>query len=189
LRDFHKLFPDSQCYFEQKEEPFILTDLLDGKLDVIITSGRLPKNAHLCVKTLLTDPFFFICHKNHPLAKKKEITATDIANERFLVSKSHMTSPQEAEHELWKRMGKIPQIVYSLDEWMGMLLYVQVNLGVAIISSFFKYMKLQEVVFIPFSPDLITRNIYLVWDERKTKTTIAKEFIEHVNQYPFENLS
>lgn len=84
LPDLRATYPDVQLLLREDQTASLLTRLNDGQLDAAVIA--LPYNIDgLAHQTMFTDPFLFACPKTHPLAKRKSIRDSELANEPLLL--------------------------------------------------------------------------------------------------------
>lgn len=94
--------------------------------------------------------FFLAVHRNHPLAKQKQITAAILAKHSFVAYEL------DAMMGFWRNItavlppGTIPQIIQRAPDALSLLTLVSANVGIAVIPESFK-----NIV----DPDVMVRNI------------------------------
>lgn len=77
-------YPDARLLLREDQTDPLLSRLNDGQLDaaVIALPYKIDGLAH---QTMFTDPFLFACHKTHPLASRKSIRDSELADEPLLL--------------------------------------------------------------------------------------------------------
>ena len=81
LRDH---FPDMKLYLREEKTLDLLAKLRSGKIDFALLA--LPfETEELCLEVLMDDPYRFVCHPDHPLAGRKKIRPTDLADASLML--------------------------------------------------------------------------------------------------------
>jgi DNA-binding transcriptional LysR family regulator len=94
--------------------------------------------------------FFVAIHRDHPLAKSKQITPAILAQQQFVAYEV------DAEMGFWRNIsavlppGTIPQIVQRAPDAISLLTLVSANVGISIIPESFKTIV---------HPDVMVRSI------------------------------
>lgn len=77
-------FPDMKLYLREEKTLDLLSKLRSGKIDLALLA--LPfETEELCVESLMDDPYHFVCHPDHPLAKRKRIHSIDLADTSLML--------------------------------------------------------------------------------------------------------
>lgn len=92
LRSFHRRFPRAHMIVLEDTTESLLKKVSDGEIDVAI--GALPINAkYVEVRSLFEEELFLVTGKEHPLARKRSVSASDIAELPFiLLGEAHCLS-------------------------------------------------------------------------------------------------
>jgi LysR family hydrogen peroxide-inducible transcriptional activator len=92
LRRFHRLFPQARLIVIEDTTEHLLKKLAEGEVDVVIAA--LPIGVkYLEVEPLFEEELLLVTSKEHPLARKKVVSAADIAELPFvLLGEAHCLS-------------------------------------------------------------------------------------------------
>ncbi len=82
-----KRFPNLQVNIREDFKPTLLTELLEGELDLALAA--LPvSDPRIQVEILWREPLTLVVAKDHPLALKSRVSWADLANETFILLSS-----------------------------------------------------------------------------------------------------
>ncbi|MBX7150803.1 LysR family transcriptional regulator [bacterium] len=84
MRQFHLLYPNVELKIVIEATHYPLQGLLNGKLDVAITSDPI-KDDHIIYTELFQDEMLAVVSSNHMWAKRKFITAEDFTDENLII--------------------------------------------------------------------------------------------------------
>ena len=90
--------------------------------------------------------FFLACHRDHPLAKQKKITAATLAKQQFVAYEV------DAEMGFWRNItavlppGTVPQIVQRAPDAISLLTLISANVGISLIPESFRKLVDSDVV-------------------------------------------
>jgi DNA-binding transcriptional LysR family regulator len=84
LARFRAAYPGVEIQLRQSGSMLLLEELQAGRVDVafVATSGRLAENVDLL--PLATEPMVLVCHPDHRLAKRREISVAQLQDETFV---------------------------------------------------------------------------------------------------------
>lgn len=84
LRRFHQVYPRAHLIVVEETTEHLLKRLADGEVDVVIAA--LPIRAkYLKVEPLFEEELLLVTSRTHPLARKKAVTAADVAEQPFVL--------------------------------------------------------------------------------------------------------
>jgi DNA-binding transcriptional LysR family regulator len=150
LSTFKETFPQIDITISENCTTTLVSHILDNQLDLAIVFGRVD-NASVEWISLGTEEYRLVLPRNHPLAKRKKVTARDLNDEPVILYK-RQDQPflYDALMQLLKTNGKGPRIVNELSSPRTRVLLVHQGLGL----TFAPYSLQEEyphVVFKPFS--------------------------------------
>jgi LysR family hydrogen peroxide-inducible transcriptional activator len=84
LPSLNAAYPALRLYLREEQTDSLLAHLRAGDIDVGLIA--LPYETDgLAVRVLFEDRFQFACHADHPLARRKRVTAADLADQKLLL--------------------------------------------------------------------------------------------------------
>ncbi len=96
LERCHALYPNLQVHTHEDFRPDLVRGVIDGDLDLVIVPQPV-KDPRVAVEALLSEPLLLAVSRDHPLATKLEITASDLADESFVLLGHSSTLSMEIE--------------------------------------------------------------------------------------------
>lgn len=131
LNRFHTLHPNIEVRVFEDSSPPILERVQLGEVEfgVINTYSLLPEHIF---EPLIDDLFVAICHRDHPLARKRKVTWKDLHNHPYIEM-----SPRSGTQRLLERTldgkGILPSGIFQVAHTLSLLGIVGKNLGVSAI--------------------------------------------------------
>ena len=182
INGFKKEYPNVQFLFHQGDYTLIPEWIASGQIDF----GFINPNAdtNLNTKTIKTGEMLAVLPKNHPLAKKKSISLSDLIDEPYiLLEEGHYSEPMAA----FETAGIIPNIQYTIHDDYAIMMMVEEGLGVSILAELILRRTNYDIICLPLNPP-ITRTLavgYKDWDSLPIASKYFIEYLmEHKNELP-----
>ena len=182
INGFKKEYPNVQFLFHQGDYTLIPEWIASGQIDF----GFINPNAdtNLNTKTIKTGEMLAVLPKNHPLAKKKSISLSDLTDEPYiLLEEGHYSEPMAA----FETAGIIPNIQYTIHDDYAIMMMVEEGLGVSILAELILRRTNYDIICLPLNPP-ITRTLavgYKDWDSLPIASKYFIEYLmEHKNELP-----
>lgn len=182
INGFKKEYPNVQFLFHQGDYTLIPEWTASGQIDF----GFINPNAdtNLNTKTIKDGEMLAVLPKNHPLAKKKSISLSDLTDEPYiLLEEGHYSEPMAA----FETAGIIPNIQYTIHDDYAIMMMVEEGLGVSILAELILRRTNYDIICLPLNPP-ITRTLavgYKDWDSLPIASKYFIEYLmEHKNELP-----
>lgn len=182
INGFKKEYPNVQFLFHQGDYTLIPEWIASGQIDF----GFINPNAdtNLNTKTIKDGEMLAVLPKNHPLAKKKSISLSDLIDEPYiLLEEGHYSEPMAA----FETAGIIPNIQYTIHDDYAIMMMVEEGLGVSILAELILRRTNYDIICLPLNPP-ITRTLavgYKDWDSLPIASKYFIEYLmEHKNELP-----
>lgn len=182
INGFKKEYPNVQFLFHQGDYTLIPEWTASGQIDF----GFINPNAdtNLNTKTIKDGEMLAVLPKNHPLAKKKSISLSDLTDEPYiLLEEGHYSEPMAA----FETAGIIPNIQYTIHDDYAIMMMVEEGLGVSILAELILRCTNYDIICLPLNPP-ITRTLavgYKDWDSLPIASKYFIEYLmEHKNELP-----
>lgn len=92
LQSFRRAFPRSQVIVSEDTTSEVLKKIADGDVDLAIATQPIVAK-YIDVESLFDEELYLVTSRNHPLARKRTVSATDVANQPFvLLGEAHCLS-------------------------------------------------------------------------------------------------
>ncbi|MBX9841802.1 MAG: LysR family transcriptional regulator [Xanthobacteraceae bacterium] len=174
LRAFHARHPRVHLSFESLATTDQIKALLQGRIDIGIV--RLPvRSDGIAVHRLVDDPFVVALPGDHRLARQKQVSLRDLADEPFLIS------PREAaigyHDEIvshCERAGFSPRFAYQARPFSMLVGLVGAGLGVAIVPESMQHLRPDTVVYRPLRERTVKTAFALVVRESDGSPLVAQ---------------
>jgi LysR family hydrogen peroxide-inducible transcriptional activator len=161
LPDLHNAYPELELSLRESQTEFLVDDLLDGRLDLLILALPLEPE-EIDTMPLFDDHFFVALPKNHPLASRDHVSQDELAKEHLLLL--------EEGHCLRDQALAVCQTAKT-DEFRASSLATVVqmvanNYGLTILPSLALSTEVGEpgpIAIIPFAEPVPYRSIGLAW--------------------------
>ena len=182
INGFKKEYPNVQFLFHQGDYTLIPEWIASGQIDF----GFINPNAdtNLNTKTIKDGEMLAVLPKNHPLAKKKSISLSDLTDEPYiLLEEGHYSEPMAA----FETAGIIPNIQYTIHDDYAIMMMVEEGLGLSILAELILRRTNYDIICLPLNPP-ITRTLavgYKDWDSLPIASKYFIEYLmEHKNELP-----
>jgi LysR family transcriptional regulator for metE and metH len=135
VKIFGRKFPGTQIEVVSEAAAHPIQYLIDRKLDLAI----IPRTIHdrqIALEPLFQDKLVAIVHPEHPLARKKYLTAGDFANEHlFLYSERERIEDWTFYGTILKPSGVTPRQITYIALTEGIIEMVKAGLGIAVLGG------------------------------------------------------
>ena len=177
IRRFREEFP--RVHLELRELPTgsQLVALRTGELDIGFLREP-PVDEELSTETLMTERLLLALSKRHPLASRKRLRLTDVANEDFVLFPRDI-APGLYRHVLavCAEAGVHPRIVQTSLELYTTVSLVEAGLGVTIIPESVRKMGWRGVRYYPIGSPAATTRIDAAW-RTDNRSPVIPAFLE-----------
>jgi DNA-binding transcriptional LysR family regulator len=130
--------------------------LLSGEIDFALLQERPDLPEHGLVRVPVAVEFLTIAlPSGHPLAKRRTVRLEELALESFIIPSANFgeTARDEA-YEACRRAGFTPRITQEAKDARILLGFVSAGLGVSIVSSAGRYVKIRGVSYVSITPEI-----------------------------------
>lgn len=135
IAQFRTLHPEVALSLSQADLDTPLTQLRDGRVDLIITADDGPADATgIDVVPLLEDPLLVVLPAAHPLAAQERIGLEQLAIEPWVDTRAG-TEARRLVLRACNRAGFIPRVAFESDEYATIQELVAAGAGVALIPE------------------------------------------------------
>ena len=180
INGFKKEYPNVQFLFHQGDYTLIPEWIASGQIDF----GFINPNAdtNLNTKTIKDGEMLAVLPKNHPLAKKKSISLSDLTDESYiLLEEGRYSEPMAA----FETAGIIPNIQYTIHDDYAIMMMVEEGLGMSILAELILRRTNYDIVCLPLNPP-ITRTLAVGYKDWGSLPIASKYFIEYLMEHKNE---
>ena len=176
---FIRQHPDFKWQQRVEEIQNIRFMLLSGQIDLAVSSPGI-YDEDLISTLLLRDKFMIAVHPDHPLANRKSVCLTEIANERFIMLQKGLPFRTQTD-QLFADLGITPNYIMECDHLLRReLINANVGIGIASSSAQFRHLYDPQVRFLEIEDVRRTRNVVLTCRKNKYMTRAAREFAAYL---------
>jgi DNA-binding transcriptional LysR family regulator len=191
ITNFKKTHPNIKIHLLVSNTKRVVEMLNSGYIDLGLVEGEAVKQK-MNVKKLISDELLLIVSPNHPWAKKKEVSISDLTKEPFIFREAGSGTRQMIERFL-ARHGITPQdmkISIVLGSTEAIKDAVENGLGVSIISRWAarKESKYGTLRMLNLKEEKMVRDFSLIFNKNSVSTNALDEFLTFLKSYPFDKL-
>lgn len=169
IAEFQSKYLNYNVEYFEKDQESILTSLLNGELDFAILRTESLDQEIFEFFNLITDEFVFVCAKEHPLANEKQISLSNLANEKFLLLEKKSQIYQIC-RQMFNKHNINPHVIYRNTRHNLIMEMVTKNIGVTIMPKNIacEYKNSLSIIKIDTNP---TDTVGLVCKKKNRKLT------------------
>ncbi len=191
ITEFKKTHPKIKIHLQVGNTKRVIELLNSGNIDLGLVEGDVVRQK-MIVKKLISDELLVIVSPNHPWAKKKEVSISDLTEEPFIFREAGSGTRQMIEKFL-ARHGVTPhdmRISVILGSTEAIKDAVESGLGVSIISRWAarKESKYGTLRLLSLREEKMVRDFSLVINKNSVSSNALDEFLTFLNAYPFDKL-
>ncbi len=191
ITEFKKTHPKIKIHLQVGNTKRVIELLNSGNIDLGLVEGDVVRQK-MIVKKLISDELLVIVSPNHPWAKKKEVSISDLTEEPFIFREAGSGTRQMIEKFL-ARHGVTPhdmRISVILGSTEAIKDAVESGLGVSIISRWAarKESKYGILRLLSLREEKMVRDFSLVINKNSVSSNALDEFLTFLNAYPFDKL-
>jgi DNA-binding transcriptional LysR family regulator len=125
------------------------------------------------------EPMVFVCHRSHALAKRKILTAKDLADEKFIAFEKNLAIRKAIDRSLRQR-GVRPETAMEFDNIETIKQAITIQSGVSILprTSVSREIENGMVAAVPLDIPELVRPIGIIHRRQKLLTPITSKLIE-----------
>ena len=179
LRSFHRLFPRARMIVLEDTTESLLEKVANGEIDVAI--GALPIGAkYVEVEPLFEEELLLVTGSEHPLARKKSVSVSDIAELPFiLLGEAHCLS--ENVMSFCRQQSFHPVSVERTAQLCTVQELVELGHGVSLVPHMARVRDTSAArVYRSLSGHRPTRTIALISNPYRYHSHIVRRFKEHL---------
>lgn len=153
-----------------------LTMLRQGKVDLALSAPG-ASLAEFSTRTLCSDPFYLVCRRDHPLAKKKKIRPADLAGHQMI----HLSpSTSVRQHvDLLIRDIAVTHSGLEVEHLATVAGLIGHGLGISLVPelTLFQFRSM-DLVAIPLVSETVVRPILIVQHKERPLSSAAQAMLE-----------
>ncbi len=191
ITDFRKTHPKIKIHLLVGNTKRVVELLNSGNIDLGLVEGDVVRQK-IVAKKLISDELLMIVSPNHPWAKKKEVSITDLVKEPFIFREAGSGTRQMIEkflnrHEITLQDMKISIVLGSTEAIKDA---VENGLGVSIISRWAarKEIKYGTLRILSIKEEKIVRDFSLIINKNLVSSNALDEFLAFLKAYQFDKL-
>jgi DNA-binding transcriptional LysR family regulator len=163
IRQFRESFPGVRLELRELGTGPQMIALRNGELDLGFLREP-PLDDELETETIMTERLLIAVSKRHPLARRRQVQLTDVANDDFVLFPRDL-APGLYGHVLrvCAEAGVHPRIVQTSREMYTTVSLVEAGMGVTIIPESVRQMGRRGVQYFPISSEAATTRIDAAW--------------------------
>lgn len=191
ITEFKRIHPKIKIYLLVNNSKRVIELLNAGNIDIALVEGDVSRQK-MIVKKLLSDELLLIVSPEHPWAKKKEVSISELAREPFIVREPGSGTRQMIEkflarHGITLHDLKISAILGSTEAIKDA---VENGLGISIISRWAvrKENRYGSLHLLSIKEEKMARDFSLVINKNSVSSNSLDEFVSFLKSYPYDKL-
>jgi len=177
-QQFNTHYPQAKIRLAFLHPNEVVEAVVNDEADIGILSFP---QAHRSLKVIPwhDEPMVFVCHRSHHLAKKKILTAKDLADEKFIAFEKNLAIRKAIDRSLRQR-GVRPETAMEFDNIETIKQAIAIQSGVSILprTSVSREIENGMVAAVPLDIPELVRPIGIIHRRQKLLTPITDKLIE-----------
>ena len=177
-QQFNTHYPQAKIRLAFLHPHEVVEAVINDEADIGILSFP---TAHRSLKVIPwhDEPMVFVCHRSHALARKRLVTARELANEKFIAFEKNLAIRKAIDKALRQR-GVKPEAAMEFDNIETIKQAITIQSGVSILprSSVSREIENGMVAAVPLDMSELVRPIGIIHRRQKLLTPITVKLIE-----------
>lgn len=169
--------PNLQIHTREDFRADLVQGVIDGELDLAITSTPIRETSSLAVESLIRESLLLVVGKQHRLAKKKSVRATDIVNESFVVLGTSSSLAAQVRSFFGDHQFE-PRIHHRCAQVATLKALVSLGVGISILPRIAQSSKdFDNLVYLPLAGAQPERELVIVRHLQRYQSRGVTQFI------------
>jgi DNA-binding transcriptional LysR family regulator len=184
MQRFMSLYPQARVQLDCLHPHKVVEAVLSGAADIGVMSYP-PAERALSVVPLRAEPMAFVCHPNHPLARRRLIAPRELNGETFVAFDHELTIRKAIDRALRQHNVRV-NVVMEFDNIETIKQAIIIAAGVSILPrhTVQKEVGIRTLALVPLDlPDLV-RPVGIIHRRQKPLTPTVKRFIDLLSDAP-----
>ncbi|MEV5885302.1 LysR family transcriptional regulator [Streptomyces sp. NPDC052020] len=184
LRAFRDRYPQVRLGIHEMTTAPQLAALHDGTIDIGLLREPPADAPRLAFATVLREPFVAVLPSAHPLAARRTVPLTGLADSPFVLL------PREVGPRLHDQItglcataGFTPRVVQRAVEWQTVCALVEAGLGVSLAPASIRRIRLRGVAFRGIEPGTARTRVAVAW-RRNDRSPLVANLLAMVTHEP-----
>lgn len=180
VSEFQKEYSKCKVVVDIKNSEQIVQAVAVNELDIGLVEGRV-ENEQLIKVPFMKDQLYFVSGKDHPLAKKRDVSLEDICKFPLYLRESGSAS-REITEGLLKSYEMVPDIAWESVSNQALLWAIKYNDGITVMPGKIieKDAAEKNIYILPYYPDAFSRDFILIYHKKKYITPELQKIIAMV---------
>ncbi|AEI15807.1 transcriptional regulator, LysR family [Flexistipes sinusarabici DSM 4947] len=186
IKNFKESYAKTYFNFTVNNSQTIIQRIADGILDLAIVTRKIPKK-DLEYKLFMKDRIVLAVYPGHPLYKRDNVFVEEILKEEFIIREIGSGTRAAVEHSLKQKGYDFDSLNSSATfaTTHAVIQAVKSGLGIAFASETALDNKscASEVKSVPITDLVVEKDIYIVYNKRKSTKKLLKQFLGTLMAY------
>lgn len=186
IKNFKETYAKTYFNFTVNNSQTIIQRIADGILDLAIVTRKIPKK-DLEYKLFMKDRIVLAIYPGHPLYKRDNVFVEEILKEDFIIREIGSGTRAAVENSLKQKGYDFDSLNSSASfaTTHAVIQAVKSGLGIAFASETAVDNKssASEVKSVPITDLVVEKNIYIVYNKRKSTKKLLKQFLGTLMAY------
>ncbi|MFD2044524.1 LysR family transcriptional regulator [Ornithinibacillus salinisoli] len=188
LGEFKKIHSNIDITLEVSSTPNILHRLRENKIGMALVEGEVYTDEDLIVNKFAEDELVLVCSPDHrTFALSQSVRVEDLSHEKFIWREENSGTRLLVEKMLGENWSDIINIYMELGSTQAIKGAVEINLGVAILSSLVIDTELKQNMLKKINIENVElkRDLWAVQRKERFVNKLEGEFIKFIKNYQF----
>lgn len=180
ISGFSQTYPSVSLELINSGEQILTDALVHDKCELAFMRGCELPETEILQFPLLDDYFVIVLSENHPLAKERTLSLSQLQDEQFILFVPEQSGLTPLHKKLFKKYAFSPNIRLHLSNYVSILDLVSYNIGITIMTwrtaTYLAKEKLRIVPLEPYTP--IKLSLFSM--KKRPLSPIAKRFVSYV---------
>lgn len=182
VRDFNRIHPDIDVRVTVNNSATIEGLLLRNELDIGIMEGTV-NSGKLVRSVLQANPIVAVCHRDNPLARRKNLSLKDLADQDILL-REQFSDTREAMDGVFARHGIRVKPIWECVSALALINAVSENLGVSFLPlNHLEALGNANIVVLKIKGLNQKHYLNIVHGQHKRLTPAIRTFIDHCRSH------
>ncbi len=158
--------------------------VVEGELDLAVVP--LPINEYrVSIEPILTEPLLLVVGKDHPIARRPEISISELAEENFISMGSSSTLAEQI-RVFFGGHNFAPRIAYRCAQVPTLKLLVSDGLGISILPQLARQEDDEDLVYLRLTGSEPTRDLAIIRHMQRYQSRGAEQFLSLLRRHTKE---
>jgi DNA-binding transcriptional LysR family regulator len=178
MQDFMSRYPKARVKLQYLLPARVVESVLNGEVDLGVMSYP-TATRDIAVIPLRSEQMVLVCHPQHHLADRKEVSIKDLQGENFIAFDRELAICKELDRHLREHQVTVRRVM-EFDNIETIKQAIEIGAGISVLPAptIRREVAAHLLAAVPITDDQLERPIGIIHRQRKTLTPIIRKFID-----------